>query len=168
MNRWRSLFAITGLVLLVVGVAVVWAQSRRSIAVKTFTPTVVPGGSLVVVVSPNNRDVWAYSKFTGQWYLQSLAAAARQPIQPFTGDIVALFQANRRIYAFSAPRGTWDVLDLPEGVQARPEVMEDWCYVTAGTDVYGFMRTDRQVGDAVACLAMSHYFVCLLRRRLPA
>lgn len=134
----RRILTAAGLALLLLAATSVWSQSRRVQVTPTVPPAVVTGTSLAVVVSPNNHDVWAYSKFTGQWYLQSLPVPSRQPIQPLAGDVVAMFQAGRQVYAFSAPQGIWQTLDLEEGAQLRPQIMEDWCLVVAGNSVHAF------------------------------
>lgn len=126
------------MVLAVLTTTAVWSQQRRVVQVSTSRPVVVPGVSLAVVVAPNNRDVWAYSKFSGLWHLQSLPVPAAKPIQPITGDTVAMFQAGSHLYAFSAPMGLWQMQDVEEGAKIQSQIMPDCCVVVTGTRAYGF------------------------------
>lgn len=60
-------------------------------------------------------EIAAFSAETDQWATQKLLKPATEQISPVIGPGCALFQEGNNFYAFSAPKGAWDVLSLPEG-----------------------------------------------------
>lgn len=138
MNRWRVLALLGVIGWLTATAASVWSQSRDAHLRQGSEPHVVQGGSLAVLVSPTGNEVWAYSKYTGTWHLQSLRLAPDQPIQPIVGDEIAMFHAGTQVYAFSAVEGRWDVLDIETEAQVRSHVGPDWCMVIAGRSAHAF------------------------------
>lgn len=77
--------------------------------------------NLIVAVSPDRRQLAAFSKLTGEWRpIPQPPAGATAPVNEIDIDrIVAsadigTYQDARRVYAFSAVTGTWDTLTLPE------------------------------------------------------
>jgi outer membrane protein assembly factor BamB len=109
--------------------------------------------SLLVVVSPQNDAVWAYSKELGSWWKQTLATPPREPIRPIVSGQVAIFQAGDRTYAFSAavPRRVamqsrgkiqegWAMFESDP--KAELTIMDDWAWAVADDRIYAFSAKD--------------------------
>jgi hypothetical protein len=54
------------------------------------------------------------------------------------GSHTAVYPLGRYVYAFAADVGKWDVLELPEGAQAKPTLRSDSWSVSHGPHLYVF------------------------------
>src|SRR5262249_18962161 len=71
------------------------------------------------------------------WHVQEL----REPVEtaePVISDLIVTYSLGRFIYAFSAVVNRWDVLELPAGTTARPEVGVSGVTVEHDGHIYDF------------------------------
>jgi hypothetical protein len=83
------------------------------------------GGQNILALELNGSKITriAVAEFsTGHWYAQDLRQPVKGPVSPILSPGVAVYTLGRYVYAFSAHAHRWDVLELPEGSQAKPEV----------------------------------------------
>ncbi len=87
-------------------------------------PIVSQGLAALDLKGPNITRIAAFSVLDGTWNAQDL----REPVDkavPVVGQSMAAYGIGRRIYAFSSVAKRWDVLELPEGVVAEPDLGND-------------------------------------------
>ena len=111
----------------------------------TITPIQVQPGFLAMTMQgPKITRIAVYlvsSQKTDQWYSQEL----REPVEiasPRAGNYCVAYVLGRRVYAFSAMRKSWDVLelDLPEGnvpVLGQSDDLQSF-KVVSGSHIYTF------------------------------
>jgi RNA polymerase sigma factor (sigma-70 family) len=87
-------------------------------------PIVSQGLAALYLKGPKVTRVAAFSVLDGTWYAQDL----REPVDeavPIVSQSMAAYGIGRRIYAFSPVAKRWGVLELPEGVVAKPAIGND-------------------------------------------
>jgi hypothetical protein len=87
-------------------------------------PIVSQGLAALYLKGPKITRIAAFSVLDGTWYPQDL----REPVDqagPIVGESLAAYGIGRRIYAFSSVAKRWDVLELPEGAVAKPDLGTD-------------------------------------------
>ena len=89
------------------------------------------GPNMLVTVGPQNDRVFAFSKETGTWRKAQIAERQAEPIVPQITQQLVFFQAGRQLWAYSAPRGEWQVHDVERGVRVEMQIHDDfaWCRV---------------------------------------
>ena len=95
------------------------------------------GGALIVASSQSGKTLYGYSVFTGTWEGVNVINPDKVPVEPVVGGGVAYAVVGSRVYAFSAARGHWEVLEL-QGV-AKPRLfVGDRIRVDVGTRIHVF------------------------------
>ncbi len=62
---------------------------------------------------------------SGTWYVQDLRQPVGGRVSPILGPQVAVYPLGRYVYAYSARAHRWDVVELPENMQATPAIGPD-------------------------------------------
>ena len=70
-----------------------------------------------------------------------LPKGAEETVVPALTFKVACFQAGDRLYAFGAPTGKWQYVDLPAGSKVDREVHSDMVIALAADRLYAFSAT---------------------------
>ncbi len=85
----------------------------------------VAGAKVVVALSDDGKQVFAYSERHPRWTPQDLEPMEGTVAVPVVGEDVATVRHAHFCYAYSTKLGTWDVLTLPKGEVAIPQVGTD-------------------------------------------
>ena len=91
-----------------------WKRYKHP-AGQTAIPLAGPDVLTFVVKGETITEIAAFSATTGEWATQRLLKPVKEQISPVVGPGCALFQEGNNVYAFSAQKGHWDVLSLPDG-----------------------------------------------------
>ncbi len=83
-------------------------------------------------------EIAAYSALTDHWAIQRLLKPVKEGISPVLGPDCALFQEGNNFYAFSAQKGAWGVLSLPDGEKPRAQHTPGEITVQQGDQVFVF------------------------------
>jgi hypothetical protein len=76
---------------------------------------------------------------SGTWYVQDLRQPVGGRVSPILGPQVAVYPLGRYVYAYSARAHRWDVVELPENVQATPAIGPDGAAtIQAGGHIFLF------------------------------
>ena len=83
-------------------------------------PIAAPTMAALQLKGPKINQIAVFNAKDGSWYPQDL----REPVDkaiPLIGNYnMAAYGLGRRVYAFSPMAKRWDILELPEGVVAKP------------------------------------------------
>lgn len=82
----------------------------------------VAGSKVIVALSDDGKQVFAYSERHPLWSSQELEPLEGILAVPVVGDDLAAVRHGHYCYAYSTTLGTWDVLKLPAGELAVPQV----------------------------------------------
>jgi RNA polymerase sigma factor (sigma-70 family) len=74
-----------------------------------------------------------------KWIPLDLREPVSGTMSPLVGSSAVVYRHKRFIYAFSPYTFTWGVLELPEGVSARPVVSSDSVTAEGGGHIYTFL-----------------------------
>jgi RNA polymerase sigma-70 factor (ECF subfamily) len=83
-------------------------------------------------------EVAAFSATTDEWATQRLLRPINKQIAPVIGPGCALFQEGNNFYAFSAQKGRWDVLSLPDQEKLRAQLSTTDITVQHGDQIFVF------------------------------
>ena len=99
---------------------------------QTTTPLAGPDVLTFVMKGETITEIAAFSATTGEWATQRLLKPVKEQISPVVGPGCALFQEGNNFYAFSAQKGQWDVLSLPDGEKPRASSLHQLHHGAAG------------------------------------
>ncbi len=85
-------------------------------------PIAGPGVVALMGVGDEIRQIAAFVPGEGRWFPIDLKEQAAGKAVPIVGPGQAAYAIGRRVYAFSGPAKSWDVLELPEGANPTPIV----------------------------------------------
>jgi hypothetical protein len=90
---------------------------------------------LVIASSVSEKTLYGYSVYTGSWEGVAVENLDKAPLNPIVGAGVAYVVVGKRVYAFSAAKGRWDTVELPEVPNPRLSV-GDRIRVDSGNKIY--------------------------------
>ncbi len=83
-------------------------------------------------------EIAAFSATTGEWATQRLLKPIKEQIVSRVCQSCALFQEGNNFYAFSAEKGQWGVLSLPDGESLVPVSPRTGIMVQQGDQIFVF------------------------------
>jgi hypothetical protein len=76
---------------------------------------------------------------SGTWYPQDLRKPFSGQAMPILGPGLAVYRLGRDVYAYSAEAHRWDVVELPEGIEAGPVVGMNGATIESHGHIYTFV-----------------------------
>lgn len=103
------------------------APARQSVVVDSV--------SMIIAASHSGKTLYGYSAFTGSWAGVVLSNPDKSPVGPPTiGPSVGYVMVGKKVHAFSAKLGRWDVIELPE--VATPMIAGDRVRIDIGSKLF--------------------------------
>ncbi|MCA9174129.1 MAG: hypothetical protein KDB14_06535 [Planctomycetales bacterium] len=85
----------------------------------------VAGGSVIIAIADNGKQVFGYCDRHPRWTPQALPPLPNVEVTPVVGGLTAAVNYGNNCYAYSTTLGTWDTLTLPEGEVAVPTLSNE-------------------------------------------
>ena len=99
-------------------------------------PIAGPGVVALMGVGDEIRQIAAFVPSEGRWFPIDLREPASGKATPIVGGGQVAYPIGRRVYAFSVPTKSWDVLELPEGADPTPVVFTNRITVEHADHLY--------------------------------
>jgi RNA polymerase sigma factor (sigma-70 family) len=127
----------------------VWKKLTVPAGIKA-TPIMSESTIALVYQGKQIEEVAAFAGPVRGWSTQRLRKPVQDDLVPIVGPHYALYQAGNDLYAYSDSTGGWDVLSLPEGVNARIDISQGDIMVLQDNILYVFNTSTGKWSKGVA------------------
>ncbi len=97
-----------------------------------------PSNSCILVLSPEQKTVSAFSKYTGVWRAETIVPWEEERFIPYQGGDFVLVATIDRLHAYNARTGIWYSTPLPEGPRQGPIISAELSVMQAGNKLCAF------------------------------